>query len=135
MVVETAAGLVLVDTGLGARDLVTPVRRLGPVALLMRTEHDPAASAVAQIRALGYTGVAVQVADGWLLHAGDAYYDHQQLEGRPLPPGLRVFEAAADRDHARARANIARLRQLREEHGDRVRVFRAHDPAELAAVS
>jgi glyoxylase-like metal-dependent hydrolase (beta-lactamase superfamily II) len=231
LIVETAAGLVLVDTGLGERDLAAPLGRLGAVSLLLRPQTDPTQSATSRIRALGlspadvrnvivthldldhagglpdfpdatvhvlraerdaatrpalreraryraahfahgprwhvhepaagepwfgfeavralpglppeillvplpghsrgHTGVAVETPEGWVLHAGDAYYDHRQMEGGDPVLAVRAFEAIVHHDHALARENVARLRRLREEQGDRVRVFCAHDPTEL----
>ena len=42
----------------------------------------------------GHTGVAVRTGDGWLLHCGDAYFHHGQVQTPPsCPPGLRAFQA------------------------------------------
>jgi glyoxylase-like metal-dependent hydrolase (beta-lactamase superfamily II) len=82
----------------------------------------------------GHSGVAVRQSDGWLLHCGDAYFHHRQLAAQQAraPIGLGVFEVLAG-TLGRARVeNLERLRTLHAEHGDRVRMFCAHDPHELA---
>ena len=55
LLVETADGLALVDTGIGLGDIATP-DRLGPRWLRQTAPKlDPAETAVAQVRALGYS--------------------------------------------------------------------------------
>ncbi|MEU7766217.1 MBL fold metallo-hydrolase [Nocardia sp. NPDC049190] len=85
----------------------------------------------------GHSGVAVRQSDGWLLHCGDAYFHRRQLySAKTRPPlGLGVFEVLAS-TLGRARVdNLERLRTLRAEFGDRVRLFCAHDPHELAELT
>ncbi|MEX2106865.1 MAG: MBL fold metallo-hydrolase [Solirubrobacterales bacterium] len=80
----------------------------------------------------GHTGVAVNAGDRWLLHCGDAYFNHDEVATPPsCPPGLRLFQwlMAADND-ARV-ANTERLRELAASGGDEVSLFCAHDPHEL----
>ncbi|MGQ4616893.1 MBL fold metallo-hydrolase [Nocardia sp. R7R-8] len=81
----------------------------------------------------GHSGVAVRQSDGWLLHCGDAYFHHRQLAaGKARPPvGLGVFEVLASTLGRERVANLQRLRTLHADHGDRVRMFCAHDPHEL----
>jgi glyoxylase-like metal-dependent hydrolase (beta-lactamase superfamily II) len=80
----------------------------------------------------GHHGIAVRLKDGWLLHAGDAYYFHGELErqGR-CPWALRAFQrlVAAD-DQARV-ANQALLRALALDPSASVRIVSAHDPIDL----
>ncbi|WKV75537.1 MBL fold metallo-hydrolase [Streptomyces sp. PCS3-D2] len=89
----------------------------------------------------GHAGVAVRDDDGrWLLHAGDAYTHHAELEQTP-PLAHPVFEPVQQGAQTDAAARIAtrdRLRDLVRDHGDEVTVFSAHDPweyARLAAVT
>ncbi|MGY4427093.1 glyoxylase-like metal-dependent hydrolase (beta-lactamase superfamily II) [Bradyrhizobium sp. JR6.1] len=43
---------------------------------------------------LGHCGIAVRDKDRWLLHAGDAYFHHAQLDARPrIPAGARHVPA------------------------------------------
>lgn len=81
----------------------------------------------------GHAGVAVETADGWLLHAGDAYFHHGAIHAEPphTPPGLALLERAAQTDAFMRAWNQRRLRALVREHGHRVRVFCAHDPREF----
>jgi glyoxylase-like metal-dependent hydrolase (beta-lactamase superfamily II) len=82
----------------------------------------------------GHAGVAVRTDGRWLLHAGDAYFWHEEM--RPdhprCTPGLRLYQWMMDKDRRMRRLNQDRLRELRRDHGD-VTVFCAHDPDELAA--
>jgi len=85
----------------------------------------------------GHCGVAVQADDGWLLHAGDAYFYRGEVgaEEPTCPPGLAGYQRLMEVDRAARLANQARLRRLSLEHGDEVRVFCAHDPVEFAVLS
>ncbi len=81
---------------------------------------------------VGHTGVAVNAGDRWLLHCGDAYFHHAEVQTPPrCPPGLRMFEALNQVDGAARRANLERLRELAERHGGDVELFCSHDPATL----
>jgi glyoxylase-like metal-dependent hydrolase (beta-lactamase superfamily II) len=80
----------------------------------------------------GHTAVAVSGTRGWLLHAGDAYFHHGQLETPDhCPRGLRLIERALAVDVAALRHNQQRLRDLAQERGKEVSVFCAHDPLEF----
>ncbi len=80
----------------------------------------------------GHTGVAVNTDDGWLLHAGDSYFNHGQLESPPsCPPLLRVFQNLMASDNAARRSNLERLRELAARDGDAVTLICSHDPDEL----
>ncbi|MBL8552546.1 MAG: MBL fold metallo-hydrolase [Hyphomonadaceae bacterium] len=83
---------------------------------------------------LGHAGVAIGAADGWLLHAGDAYLHSAQMLDHPhMPPGLAVYQHIMDADRAARRKNVARLAALKRERPD-VTIFCSHDSAELAAL-
>jgi glyoxylase-like metal-dependent hydrolase (beta-lactamase superfamily II) len=80
----------------------------------------------------GHCGVAVRSEQGWLLHAGDAYFHHAELHDPPsCTPGLRLFQRAVALDNGLRLANQARLRELVRDHGDEVRVHCAHCPTEF----
>lgn len=53
LLVEAPDGLVLVDTGIGLRDIADPAGRLGPVRHVLRPALDPAEAAVRRIASLG----------------------------------------------------------------------------------
>ncbi|MCO6004802.1 MBL fold metallo-hydrolase [Actinoallomurus purpureus] len=86
----------------------------------------------------GHCAVAVRDEDRWLLHAGDAFYHHGQVEpdDRWSMPLWEALEEITEIDRPLRAANQARLRELLRDHGDEVEVFSAHDPwafARLAA--
>jgi glyoxylase-like metal-dependent hydrolase (beta-lactamase superfamily II) len=81
----------------------------------------------------GHCAVAVEVPGGWLLHAGDGYFFHGEMdEERPwCTVGLSLFQLIAQVDGQARRRNQERLRALAHGHRE-VQVFCAHDPHELA---
>jgi glyoxylase-like metal-dependent hydrolase (beta-lactamase superfamily II) len=82
---------------------------------------------------LGHTGVAIQADDGWLLHAGDAYFYHGEmgLDRYRCTPGLRFYQKLMQTDGYLRWYNLRRLRELVRRHGRDVTVFCAHDPLEF----
>jgi glyoxylase-like metal-dependent hydrolase (beta-lactamase superfamily II) len=82
----------------------------------------------------GHAGVAVHTHDGWLLHAGDAYFFRSEVDPRKpgCPAGLRGYQTLMETDRAARLGNQARLRELVASHADEVRVACAHDATELA---
>ncbi|MGW1605940.1 MBL fold metallo-hydrolase [Streptomyces eurythermus] len=86
----------------------------------------------------GHAGVAVRDGDGrWLLHAGDAYMYHGELDADPpiAHPVLEPVQHGAQTDAAARVATRDRLRSLRRAHADEVTVFSAHDPWEFARLA
>lgn len=82
----------------------------------------------------GHVAVAVRDGDGWLLHAGDAYFHEHEMRTPPAcPPALRLFQSAMSFDDRARRENQERLRALVREKSH-VRVFSAHSPTELEAL-
>ncbi len=87
----------------------------------------------------GHCAVAVRTAPGsvaeWLLHCGDGYFFHGEMNEPPTcPAGLRFFQRAVAVDDDARRANADRIRTLRRDSGDRVRIFSAHSPHEYEAL-
>ena len=83
---------------------------------------------------LGHTGVAIRNGDRWLLHCGDAYFHHAQVQTPPhCPPGLSAFQALNGADHTRRRENLERLRELAARHGEEVELICSHDATTLDA--
>jgi len=77
---------------------------------------------------LGHTGVAIRRGDGWLLHCGDAYFHHGEVETPPrCPPGVRFFQTLNQTDGAMRRENQERLRELAVRHGGEVELICSHD--------
>ena len=82
---------------------------------------------------LGHTGVAVKRADRWLLHCGDAYFHHGEVQTPAhCPPALRAFQALNQVEGAARRANRERLRELAQRHSDDVELICSHDASTLA---
>jgi glyoxylase-like metal-dependent hydrolase (beta-lactamase superfamily II) len=81
----------------------------------------------------GHCGVAVQSDDGWLLHAGDAYFFRGEVgsEHPTCPPGMAGYQRLMEVDRRARLTNQARLRRLSIDHADEVRVFCAHDRVEF----
>lgn len=81
----------------------------------------------------GHAGVAVDTGDGWLLHAGDAYFFHGEMDPahRRSTPGLRLFQSLVDTERAARLRNQRRLLELARTSGDEVTVFCSHDAVEL----
>ena len=79
----------------------------------------------------GHAGVAIdRGAEGWMLHAGDAYYDRRELTA-PVDTWLRrMVGRSIHHDIERLAHNQARLAELlaRDEAID---LFSSHDPSEL----
>jgi glyoxylase-like metal-dependent hydrolase (beta-lactamase superfamily II) len=84
----------------------------------------------------GHCGIAVKTASGWLLHAGDAFFDPREVHGpkRVCAPRVRLFEAMVTTSRPQRVANQDRLRRLTAERPE-IEVFSAHDPAVLASLS
>lgn len=77
----------------------------------------------------GHTGVAIRAGDGWLLHCGDAYFDHAEVsDAGSCPPMLRFFQNLTAADNGARKANRERLRELADRHGDDIALICSHDP-------
>ena len=81
---------------------------------------------------VGHCGVAVKDGERWLLHCGDAFFFHTEVETPPsCPVGLKTFQAMMAADGKQRHANQERLRELAAREGDGVEVFCAHDALTL----
>lgn len=81
----------------------------------------------------GHCGVAVQTDQGWLLHAGDAYFHRAEIRpGQRAPAALKAFQRLLCPDNRARLHNQQRLRQLASE--PTIEVICSHDPAEFEAV-
>lgn len=86
----------------------------------------------------GHADVAVRDGDGrWLLHAGDAYLYHGELECTPSlsHPVLEPAQQGAQTDVPARVAARDRLRGLHRDRADEVTVFSAHDPWESSRLA
>lgn len=81
---------------------------------------------------MGHCGVAVRGTQGWLLHAGDAYFDPREVKQpqRQCAWKVGLFQALVQTHRATRLHNQARLRAFTAEHPE-VQVFCAHNPFEF----
>jgi glyoxylase-like metal-dependent hydrolase (beta-lactamase superfamily II) len=81
----------------------------------------------------GHCGVAVRGPEGWLLHAGDAYFfrGEMNLDEYQCTPMLRLYQRLMAASNRTRLANLERLRELKRHHGRDSRLFGAHDAREL----
>lgn len=81
----------------------------------------------------GHAAYAVDTGEGWLLHAGDAFYHRSIIDGHGREPLiLTVQERMVAMDRAQVRANHERLAELHRESESDLTVFSAHDPSLLS---
>lgn len=82
---------------------------------------------------LGHSGVAIDTGDGWLLHAGDAYFNHSEIETEKYhcPIGLRLYQRLMEADRDLRIMNQARLRNLKKNCEGRIEIFSSHDELEF----
>jgi glyoxylase-like metal-dependent hydrolase (beta-lactamase superfamily II) len=81
----------------------------------------------------GHAGVAIQTPEGWLLHAGDAYFYRDEMNS-PQPrctPGLRAYQWMMEVDRKARLHNQDRLRALSLDRSRDVRLFCSHDTVEF----
>ena len=85
----------------------------------------------------GHAGVAVDTGEGWLLHAGDAYFYRGEMRGekRKCTPGLRAYQTMMEVDRAQRLTNQERLRRLSVDKAGEVRILCAHDVVEFEAAA
>jgi glyoxylase-like metal-dependent hydrolase (beta-lactamase superfamily II) len=80
----------------------------------------------------GHTGVALRDDDGWLLHCGDAYFNHGEVETPShCPPALSLFQNLNAADNGARKRNRERLRELAAREGESLTLICSHDPHEL----
>jgi len=85
---------------------------------------------------IGHAGVAIDTPEGWLLHAGDAYFYRHEMDAEPrCTPGLAAYQRMMETDRPARLRNQRRLRALANGSGENVRMFCSHDPIELEALS
>jgi glyoxylase-like metal-dependent hydrolase (beta-lactamase superfamily II) len=83
----------------------------------------------------GHAGIAIDTDEGWLLHAGDAYFFRGEMDKEyHCTPGMRGYQKMMEVDRKQRLYNQSRLRQLVDSHSDEVTVFSAHDPMEYLAL-
>lgn len=85
---------------------------------------------------LGHCGVALQTQQGWLLHAGDAYFDPREVKQprRECAAMVGLFQAVVQTDRRLRLHNQTRLRTLLAGHPE-IEAFCAHNPFEWEALA
>ncbi|MBD2465128.1 MBL fold metallo-hydrolase [Oscillatoria sp. FACHB-1407] len=79
----------------------------------------------------GHAGIAIQTSNGWLLHAGDAYFYRHEMDAQyRCTPGLRAYQTLMEVNRAMRLYNQNRLRELVRDRHD-VTLFCSHDAVEL----
>lgn len=85
----------------------------------------------------GHCGIAVRVNDRWLLHCGDVYGYYRQAD--PVQPyrhpSGRLIELLTTSGFKMPKRHWIRIRRLRQQHGDKIQTFCAHDAYEFESLS
>jgi glyoxylase-like metal-dependent hydrolase (beta-lactamase superfamily II) len=89
LLVETANGLVLIDSGFGTRDCADPARRVGPSRHLIRPVLDAGEAAVNQIGRLGFR-------PGDVRHIVVTHFDGDHIGGIYDFPDAHIHVTAAE---------------------------------------
>ncbi|MGU3500022.1 MBL fold metallo-hydrolase [Mycobacterium sp. C31M] len=116
LLVESAEGLVLVDTGFGLLDCAEPGRRLGTFRHATRPALDPAETAARQIERLGFRRDDVQ-------HIVVTHFDLDHIGGLADFPSAQVHVTSAEADAAMynpTRFEQFRYRSSQWAHGPKV---------------
>lgn len=80
----------------------------------------------------GHAGIALQTPEGWLLHAGDAYFYRQEMASEyQCTPGLKAYQWMMEVDREARLFNQDRLRKLSRDRRQEVRLFCSHDAIEF----
>lgn len=81
----------------------------------------------------GHAGIAIDTGNGWLLHAGDAYFYRREVgeERRQCTPGLSFYQTMMEALPDARRRNQEKLRELSVNRDARVRMFCSHDAIEF----
>jgi glyoxylase-like metal-dependent hydrolase (beta-lactamase superfamily II) len=81
----------------------------------------------------GHCAVAVAESERWLLHCGDAYFHHREIDlRRPrCPRGFAAHQRMIAADHHSRLDQVEVLRELRRDHPGLITVFCSHDPLEF----
>lgn len=81
----------------------------------------------------GHAGIAIDTPQGWLLHAGDAYFYRHEMGSpqRRCTPGLRAYQWMMEVDRQARIYNQQRLHALSLDRSKDVRLFCSHDAIEF----
>ncbi len=80
---------------------------------------------------LGHMGIAIQTKNNWILHAGDAYYHHNDLvQGQKSPLGLNLLQRIVHSNYKLALKTQEKLAEIKND--PKIKMFCSHDPEESA---
>ena len=123
VLVETEKGLVLIDTGLGKRDIERPHERLSPFFVYFNNiQLDPTHTALEQVRLRGFNPADVR-------HIVLTHLDFDHAGGLEDFPNATVHVLRSEFDAARTRKGIVATGRYRPEQWDGVKSWRLHRPA------
>ncbi len=85
----------------------------------------------------GHCAIAVNTGNNWLVHAGDAYFYHGEMDKdkRRCTPIMAAFQNLMNVNGELRKKNQERLRQLVNENPDKIQIFCAHDAFEMEKFS
>jgi glyoxylase-like metal-dependent hydrolase (beta-lactamase superfamily II) len=108
-------------------------RGFAAVRAIIGAEHEDILLVPLRGHTPGHAGIAIRATEGWLLHAGDAYFYRGEMNRstRHCTPGLRFYQRMMDYDHEARTNNQNRLRALSITAGESLRMFCSHDAIEL----
>ncbi len=80
----------------------------------------------------GHCAVAVKKDHGWLMHCGDAYFYHKEMDKHPTcTPGFKIFQNIMAINHQLMEQTKDNLRALNTRSGSEIEMFCAHDIYDL----
>lgn len=83
----------------------------------------------------GHAGIAIETDQGWLLHAGDAYFYRGEMdENYHCTPGLLAYQKMMEVNREKRLINQKRLRQLALNFKHEITIFSAHDAVEYLSL-
>ena len=124
LLVETSAGLVLVDTGYGLQDVRNPHSRLSPFFLwLMDPDFREEMTAIRQIRRLGFDPADVR-------HVVLTHLDFDHAGGLDDFPGAAVHMLAQERDDAQAQRSWLDRQRYRPQQWSTQQAWQTYAPGE-----
>jgi|APTNR8051073442_1049403.scaffolds.fasta_scaffold00298_25 glyoxylase-like metal-dependent hydrolase (beta-lactamase superfamily II) len=125
LLIESDAGLILVDTGFGTRDVARPRGRLSPFFLALNNiQLRPEETALAQVRRLGFDPLDVR-------HIVISHLDFDHAGGIEDFPHAAIHLLADEADAAsHRRGGMMGSRRYRPQQWDEVEAWRCYRPGE-----
>ncbi|QUQ63914.1 MBL fold metallo-hydrolase [Kutzneria sp. CA-103260] len=125
LLVETPSGLVLVDSGVGLRDVADPAGRVGPARFYIRPAFSPAEAAVNQVRQLGFDPNDVR-------HIVLTHFDGDHTGGLADFPWAQVHLTSAENRAALHPSTAVERGRYLASHRDHSPILVEHSPTDHA---